>query len=213
MKKFIYLILLLSILGTVLSGVLVFQHYYPDSDFTTLSCGDSLENSCITVSQSDYSKLFGIPLATYGLLFYLTIIFILLIADYAEASYYKISSFLLLPLITLSLIIDLVLAGLLVKIGEVCLLCVSTYLVNIAIFILTLLWVKKIVNEENISLINIYKDVKKIEIDTAEKKVALSSFTLFLILLTFSVFASSVIVWFKQFTGFPNAPVSFASSL
>ena len=88
MKKFIYLILALAIAGAVLSGILLLQHFYPEAKIGIISCGDGIINPCLSLSQSGYVTLFTIPVAAYGLLWYLLALFILLIADYAGGRYH-----------------------------------------------------------------------------------------------------------------------------
>lgn len=74
--------ILLAIIGTALLGVVVasyglWQHYAPTgSSF----CNFSATVSCDLVNQSTYSELFGIPIAAIGILGYLAIVLVGIIA-------------------------------------------------------------------------------------------------------------------------------------
>ncbi len=198
MKKFTYISMILAIAGAIFSGALLLQHYYPEANLGLLSCGTGLENPCIIVSQSDASKLFGIPLAAFGLLFYLFFLFVVLIADYAQKEYNELGVYMLLPLTGAAVIIDLLLAGLLIKMGEFCTLCFYTYLINIALLVVMILWFRKLRSESSESLKNRLKTILKIDDSESHKKAAFSSFSLFVILLVFAVFSTNTIMTFKS---------------
>jgi len=197
MKKFLYMALALSLGGAVLSGILLIQHYYPETNMGILSCGNGLENPCMVVSQSGYSTVLGIPLAAFGLLFYLFIIFALLIADYAGGWYNRVTAAILLPLTAASVAADIALVAILIIIGEICTLCIYTYLVNILLFLTVIVWYKKIPAEEKTGLIATYKEILTPEENNADRKAAISSFTLFAFLLAFAVFSTNHILQVK----------------
>jgi uncharacterized membrane protein len=98
MNKFVSPVSCLTALGSLLSGLLVFLHYYPDLGESYLCNGTFLGN-CNPVNESTYSTLFGFPIAAYGLFFYLVIWWTMLIADYAQGSYLSAGFTLLFPLI------------------------------------------------------------------------------------------------------------------
>jgi len=181
---------MLSFLGAVISGILLYQHYFPEMDLGIISCGKGFSNPCIAVGQSPYSKLFGIPLASYGILYFAILTFMMLLADYAEEYYYHIFMSLMFPVVIAGVIADIVLAVLMIKIGQLCSLCVSTYIINIILLILLYLYLKKISNREKL-----FELVKKFFLpDTPDKKAVLSLFIIFVFFLSFSVFAATTIL-------------------
>ncbi len=190
MRRYINSILLLSITGVFLSGVLLFQHYFPDLELGPISCGKGIVNDCIAVGQSDFSSIFGIPLAAIGIAYYLIIAFLMLIADYAKDKYYKTFMIFTALFVLSSLIADIVLGSILLYLGEICMLCISTYAVNILTFLIVYIYIK---NNTDIP------EIKKILINfvrpkNSDEKAALSLFILFFFFLTFSVFAANNIL-------------------
>ena len=117
MNKFISRVSCLAALGSLLSALLVFLHYYPDLAETYLCSGTFLGN-CNSVNESSYSTLLGFPIAAYGLFFYLVIWWTMLVADYAQGSYGLVGFTLLFPLIVFALLVDLILVLLLIKLRQ-----------------------------------------------------------------------------------------------
>jgi len=190
MKKYIYSLLILAIAGSILSGILFMQHYFPDNQFALLMCGEN----CASVSLSDYSALFGIPVAAFGLLFYLTAAFIILIADYAKGEYPDTVMALLLPVSAIAVCADIALGIILIMIREFCSLCFYTYLINIAFLSILIIWYR-LKKKENIKITDIYRNLMKIdESESSSRKAAVSSFTLAFFLLAFSIFSTSEIM-------------------
>ena len=184
MKKYFYSILGLSILGAIISGVLLIQHYLPNANFGVLSCDDTAISSCASVSQSPYSELFGIPVAAFGLLFYLFFIFFALICDYAGDIYVRIFAIIGLILAAMGIGADLVLISTLIYIKMFCHLCATTYLINAIIFAILLIFYLKHKSSLNLNIKSIIKDFKL----DSDKKAVLALFILFAFLLCFSMF-------------------------
>jgi len=207
LKKYINSMLLLSVSGVLISGLLLYQHYFPDFEMGFLSCGKGFSNPCIAVGQSNYSMIFGIPVAAFGLLYFILIAFLILIADYAQDKYYKILCGLLFPLILAGLISDVILGIIMIKIGELCSLCVSTYVINILLFIMLFLFIKKYFNINNIkeSLGDFFKPAD------SDEKASLSLSILFAFFLAFAIFTSANIV--KMKSGPAKTPESQKSKL
>lgn len=197
MKKYVYAILVLSIAGAALSGMLLLQHYYPDSGPGSLFCGGGLVNSCLTLSQSSYSTLFGVPLAVFGLLWHLTAIFMLLIADYAQGRYYAYSLAILLPLACAAVGADIFLGAILVAIGLYCALCIATYGVNLAILAVLILWSMKDRATGEFSLAGSYREIFTDREASPDRKAFYASFILFMFLLAFALFSTSHIMRLK----------------
>jgi protein-disulfide isomerase/uncharacterized membrane protein len=197
MKKFVYAILLLSIAGTVLSGLLLLQHYYPDAKIGIISCGGGIINPCLTLAQSGWATLFKIPVAAYGLLWYLLAMFIVLIADYAGGRYYAYSLAIILPLAVVAVAADAVLAVILIITQLFCTLCITTYAVNIGILAVAILWFRKAGKDEQFSIAGTVRELVSVKDSSPDKKAFHSSFVLFLFLLCFAIFSTSYILNLK----------------
>lgn len=194
MKKYIYFILALTIAGTILSALLLIQHYYPDSSLAAATCGDGITNPCHALSISDYSTVFSVPIAVYGILFYTFILFVVLIADYAKDHYNLIASAAVMILAVLGVITDFVLAAILIVTGLFCHLCAWTYAVNIALLITGFLWLNSQSRNEQISPVAlILQSIKKTN-KTPGDRAALASFVLFSLLLSFSIISANNIL-------------------
>lgn len=77
MRKFLFVIIGMAILGAIVAGYGLWQHYAPTgSSF----CNLSATVSCDLVNQSIYSEIYGIPIAAIGVLGYLAIAFAGIIA-------------------------------------------------------------------------------------------------------------------------------------
>ena len=196
MKKFTYPLIALAIVGAIISGMLLIQHYYPAAKIGIISCGQGIINPCLSLAQSGYATLFTIPVAAYGLLWYLIALFVLLIADYAGGRYYALALALLFPLSIISVAADMVLGFILVVLGILCPLCIATYLVNICMMVLVILWYRTSKKEEGFSLQGAIRELFTAE-PSPDRKAFVSSFVLFLFLLFFAIFATSHIMKIK----------------
>ncbi len=187
MKKYINAMIIISLIGVAISGILLYQHFFPDLEMGFLSCGNGFSNPCITVGQSKYSSLFGVPVAAYGLLYFVLITFMVLIADYAGDKYYKILCGALVPLLAAGLAADVVLGALMVSIGEICRLCVATYAVNLLLFGAAFKFAR-----DNFSRREIIDSVKGfIKPTLPDGKAALSLSILLVFFLAFAVFTGA----------------------
>ena len=59
-----------ALLGAVFSTVLVYEHNGAKTDLGSSVCDTSATNSCEKAKESALGKVFGIPLALIGFLFY-----------------------------------------------------------------------------------------------------------------------------------------------
>ncbi len=193
MKKYIYGILLLATAGAAVSGILLLQHYYPDSPIGSVFCGSGLVNSCASLNASKWSSFLGMPVAAHGLLFYLAVIFIVLIADYAGEQYYRYSAAVLLPLVLVSLAVDLGLLVLLIVLKTFCGLCVATYGINVLLLVAAIFWYRHLKRETGAGLSAWIKEMVSTE-NSPHKRAFFSTFTIFVFLLAFSVFSTSNIL-------------------
>lgn len=189
-KLFACLIIILSVAGLAISVSLSFDFYHPEAAGRFISCGDSITDSCSFVSQSEYSSVFGIPLSSYAILFYTFILFILLTAAYADGRYYLYAWGVLFPLSAASLIIDVILAGILIKLRTLCQLCAATYLVNILIFVCFLFYLKSIKKEWSVNVKEIFLNIFKIDPQNHDRRAVTGLFLLFSAMLLCNVFIS-----------------------
>jgi protein-disulfide isomerase/uncharacterized membrane protein len=194
MKKIIYPLLALAIAGAVLSGLLLLQHYYPDAKLGFISCGEGIINPCLSLAQSGYATLFTIPVAAYGLLWYLLALFILLIADYAEGRYHTYALAIILPLAAAAVLADIVLGGLLIKTQLMCKFCIATYAVNIAMLALVIIWYRNARQEGQFSLPMVFRELLLPAEPSPDRKAFYSAFVLFIFLLGFAIFSTSYIL-------------------
>jgi hypothetical protein len=140
--------------------------------------------------------LFGFPIASYGLFFYLVIWWTMLIADYAQGSYVPVGFTLLFPLIVLALLVDLVLVLFLIKLRQFCSLCFLTYAINLSLLVVFLFWLKWLVKRREISSSSV-KALMWSQWQSAERKAASSLYLLFIAFLGFAVFSTSYILKIK----------------
>jgi protein-disulfide isomerase/uncharacterized membrane protein len=173
----------LSALGSLLSGLLVFLHYYPDLSQAGL-CSQIFLGNCHAVNQSEYATLLGFPIAAYGLLFYLVIWCTTLLADYAQALYELVSFTFLFPLIALSLVVDLALVLVLLKIQLFCFLCFLTYGINLALFLMVLFWLKSLLKQNGISIVSF-----KVFVSSRWQSLGTAALFLYVLLVAFLGFA------------------------
>ncbi len=194
MNRYLNTIQILAASGLVLSAILLYQHYHPEMDLGILACGKGFVNPCISVGQSEYSVFFGVPLAALGLIFYIFITFMLLVADYTKEKYYAVICGMILPLAAAGVAADVVLAALMIKIGKLCNLCAATYMVNIAILVLLVLVIKKY-----LSLKEIITAIKNLLLpENADQKAVLALVVLFIFFMGFSVISGAGILRLKS---------------
>jgi uncharacterized membrane protein len=197
MKKITYPLLALAIAGAVLSGLLLIQHYYPEAKLGFISCGEGIINPCLTLAQSGYATLFTIPVAAYGLLWYLLALFILLIADYAEGRYHAYALALILPLSAASVVADVVLGALLIKTQLLCKFCIATYVINIIMLVLVIIWYRTAREDGKFSLPAVFRELALPKEPSPDRKAFYSAFVLFIFLLGFAIFSTSYILRMK----------------
>ncbi|MET7281592.1 vitamin K epoxide reductase family protein [Kribbella sp. NPDC005582] len=63
-----WLVLGISAVGVLVSAYLTYEHFTAG---TTLACPETGVVNCMKVTSSSYSKLFGVPVAVLGLLFFI----------------------------------------------------------------------------------------------------------------------------------------------
>lgn len=123
-------IFILAIAGFLVSmyAIYIERKHAVDTEFKPV-CEINDRMSCVRALSSTYSKLFGIPLAVYGLFFYATL---------AACAFFNVTNLVFLMAIA-GLIATIIFAYLLFfKIKTFCFVCTTTYAINIAIFFVAL---------------------------------------------------------------------------
>jgi protein-disulfide isomerase/uncharacterized membrane protein len=101
-------------------------------------CDISATVSCSIIERSSWSKFLGIPIASYGILFFTTIILLTLL--YRKESFWKIS-FALAILSSLISVVLFLIAKFIVE--SICLLCIISYFSNFGLLLITYCHIKK----------------------------------------------------------------------
>jgi len=128
--------LLLAIAGVVLSLLALQQHLFAKADPSYESfCDVSTAMSCSAVATSQYAQILGIPLASYGVVFYSVVAFISSIG--AFTTFVMGGPLLILSLFAVGLSVYLFLISTL-YIKALCLLCIGLYVVNILLLLVSL---------------------------------------------------------------------------
>jgi protein-disulfide isomerase len=120
--------------------------------------------------------------------------FMILVADYAQNKYYKILCGIGFLLTATGIAADIVFGILMIKIGQLCRLCVATYIVNVLLFIILIFFIKN-----NFSVNEIKKSLKSFFIpEDSDAKAVLSLSIIFVFCLSASVLSGSNIIKFKS---------------
>jgi protein-disulfide isomerase/uncharacterized membrane protein len=134
-------VLVLCLAGAAISGLLLLQHHGEPgaSSAVNQACGDGQTSGCETVAQSSWSKVGGVPLAAIGLVFYGSLVILLVLLALAPPEARDGLVFLVIAALAAAILVDLVLLGLQAfAIRAFCTLCLVTYALNAAG--LVLLW-------------------------------------------------------------------------
>jgi protein-disulfide isomerase/uncharacterized membrane protein len=125
--------LCLCLAGAAVSGVLLGQHHGEPLLVSSVNeaCGDGQTSGCEDVATSSWSSFAGLPVAAYGLLFYLSLALLLALALFAPADLGEAMAGAVVTLLALGLLVDLVLLGVQAfAIHAYCKLCILTYLLS-----------------------------------------------------------------------------------
>lgn len=170
-RKSIIVALGLSLLGVVLSSILLSHHYQflervtdPNGPGEKSFCTLNDWINCDLINSSPYAEIFGIPLAGLGLLYYLVIFGASLFAFFSSKDK-KNPLFVCFILSGFALLFTFYTVSIsLVKIKALCLLCSGLYAVNIALFALLPLTFGSSIKKIFLSLRNGNKE-KKNQVD------------------------------------------------
>jgi protein-disulfide isomerase/uncharacterized membrane protein len=138
-KSSFYLVILVALCGAVLSTLLILQHYNQAHELGLVSmmCGDNTGGGCAAVNRSSYSEFLGVPLAAYGLTFYLSIALFVCLSLLGDEALRKSTSQISFVLVSGAVLVDLILFAIqFFGLNAFCNLCISTYVCTALLFLL-----------------------------------------------------------------------------
>ena len=191
-KKYSTFMIILTLIGSAIAGVILYQHYSPGIGAGFVLCGSD-SAGCDDFISGKYSTLYGFPLASLGLFLYLVLLFTALVADYGGGPYYQTGFLLMAPLIMVSVAVDIALAAMMIWLQTVCLLCLMTYGVNLALLTVVILWYRSL-RQHGFSLSSWRQLLIITDRDSPDKKVSAALYLLMVLLLGFAVFSSVYIL-------------------
>ena len=132
---------ILSLTGVIFSAMLLYHHVTVNSGFQLEKsfCSISAEFDCDAVARSSYSELFGIPVATFALFFYLALYLFCKNVKPPESSAQRlVQGDILYAASVVALISSVVMLGIsLLFIKTICLLCLVLYVTGISLFVVS----------------------------------------------------------------------------
>jgi protein-disulfide isomerase/uncharacterized membrane protein len=123
----------LALAGAALSTLLLLEHHGESLGVSVVQtiCGEGASSGCETVARSAYSSVAGVPLAAVGLVFYVSIGFLLGLGTLGSEEVRTAGGQVAFYSVVLALVIDLGLLGIqAIAIKAFCKLCLGTYAVN-----------------------------------------------------------------------------------
>jgi uncharacterized membrane protein/glutaredoxin len=131
------IVIALLLLGALISGVLVLQHYNQTHEAGLLSmvCGSDAAGGCNAVNRSEYSSLLGVPVASLGFWYYLAMALVLLLASLSNAGAKDLAGWFCFLGVCVALAVDVaLLATQVFLLKAFCTLCLSTYAITLLLF-------------------------------------------------------------------------------
>jgi protein-disulfide isomerase/uncharacterized membrane protein len=131
--------LCLCLAAAAVSLVLLGQHHGEPLLVSAVNetCGDGETSGCEDVARSPWSSFAGLPVAAYGLAFYLSLSLLLALALSAPADLREAMAGVAVALLALGLLVDLALLGVqALAIRSYCTLCIATYVLSAAALVL-----------------------------------------------------------------------------
>jgi protein-disulfide isomerase/uncharacterized membrane protein len=125
----------LCLAGAAVSGLLLMQHHGegPAVAAVNQACGDGQTSGCEDVARSSWSRVAGVPVAAFGLAFYLSLALALALALVAPGEIRDTLAGLVVAALAVGLLVDLLLLGVqAIAIHAYCKLCILTYLLSAA---------------------------------------------------------------------------------
>ena len=137
------ILLISSLLGAILSGILIEHHVSPatDSEFMRSVCGTGPEAGCDAVNTSEASRFLGIPIALWGFLYYAMV-------SSLSIFYWRLKEIAFMQIIfwisAVALLVDISLfVYSLAIIEKICNLCVLTYFLTLGVLSSSIVILKK----------------------------------------------------------------------
>ncbi|MEJ2108875.1 MAG: vitamin K epoxide reductase family protein [Acidobacteriota bacterium] len=128
----------LCLAGACVSAVLLAGHYGETWAETTVNdvCSDDVEDSgCDKVEQSQWSSFAGIPVAAYGMVFYLSLFTLLILSLFASSGLRSALAGIAAIILALGILTDIYLLGLQAfLIHAYCKVCIFTYVLSTGAF-------------------------------------------------------------------------------
>jgi protein-disulfide isomerase/uncharacterized membrane protein len=127
--------LVLCLAGAAVSAWLLAQHHGEPRAVATVNqaCGDGRTSGCEDVARSSWSSFAGLPVAAYGLGFYVSLALLLGLALFSPADLGQVLAGIAAAALALGLLVDLLLLGVQAfAIHAFCTLCILTYLLSAA---------------------------------------------------------------------------------
>jgi protein-disulfide isomerase/uncharacterized membrane protein len=122
--------LCLCLAGALVSGLLLFQHHGETGAVSAVNevCGNGQTSGCADVARSAWSSFAGLPVAAWGLLFYLGLAAALAVALLSDEEARETLAGIVVAALALGLLVDLGLLGVqALAIKAYCALCILTY--------------------------------------------------------------------------------------
>ncbi|MDE1825274.1 MAG: vitamin K epoxide reductase family protein [Candidatus Micrarchaeota archaeon] len=115
----------LVVIGLIISGYLTAYHYFGG---VPLACSDNGVVDCAAVLVSPYASLFGIPVALFGVLFFVIAIALLVLRSREYLLYWNTAGFLFLFYLWFTEL----------ALGKICIYCTAVHAVVILLFFISL---------------------------------------------------------------------------
>jgi len=135
---YFYTVVLIALVGLVVSAYLSYSHYrvYTDIGYKSF-CAISKAINCDTVSQSVYSIFLGLPVPLWGVVGYIFILLLLLIAKNKDAENKRVWTLLFLVSAAFTLYSVILAAISTFYIRSYCIMCIVLYAVNLLLLFYT----------------------------------------------------------------------------
>jgi hypothetical protein len=196
MKKYIYTLIGLSIIGTVLSAAIWLLIYYPNA-----ALGSEIYNPYIAIASSAWLRILGvinIPLPVLSMFMYIYIIFVLLVADYARNRYPVFSASLIIPFSGIVLLLNTVSFIAISVTAALSLLYALSLVLNIALFALCVKFYMNLSIKNERSLVRVIKNIFENPGNNSDRRAAIAYSTLFVFLLASTLACADYIVKLKN---------------
>jgi uncharacterized membrane protein len=126
--------LALILIGLALSAYLTYEHYTASA---TLACSDNGVVNCLQVTTSAQSKVFGIPVALLGLVYFVAMLPACLPAAWRSRSSWLRNGRIVAGIVGIGFVFYLLYSELF-TIGKICLYCTGVHVVTVALFAVVL---------------------------------------------------------------------------